>query len=170
MTCSGSHSFSVARLGLEPRCLWPGACAFSTVQYGGEDEGAFWEERVQGPFSVVPPCSHGLCEPRKVTFFPGLPQPQLGLSPPEARVAPHAEEVVTGAGRPAEEVAGEGVGRRVGRLVLLGTACRAGRDRPQKSALPSPVPTPPSLHFPHSFLSLPLSAFPFATLCFFLPQ
>lgn len=171
----------MAKLGLDPRCLWLGACAFSPVRYEGKDEGC--EERTQGPFSVVSLWPWCVWSPGKRPSFLGLPQPQLGLSPQTVGVACHTEEVVTGVGAgvgraPAHRGSGRGSGRvsRWGSWVLLASSWSSGgcgpavpqhpkaRGAPGCFLLPSPfspplLPPSPALTFlfTHSFPSSPFS-------------
>lgn len=102
----------MAELGLKPRYLWPEACAFSAVQLGGGNKGAYREERVQGAFAVVFLAALTFVSPGMGPSS-GLPQPPLDLSPRTAVVASHAEEVVTVTGR-ANGGSGRGRGWRRG--------------------------------------------------------
>ena len=119
----------MAKLGLKPRYLWPEACAFSAVQLGEGDKGAYREDRVQGAFAVVSLVA--------LTFVSsgmgpssGLPQPPLDLSPRTAMVASHAEEVVTVTGR-ASRGRGRGRGWRGGKLGAPGALTGVGCWRPR---------------------------------------
>lgn len=179
MTCSASQSSSVAKLGLKPRYLWLEACAFSVVQLGGGDKGAYPEERVQGAFTVVVLVTLTRVSPG-VGPSSGLPQPPLDLSPRTAVVASHAEEVVMVTGR-ASRGSGRGRGWRRGKLgapgALAGVGCwcprirgaehsggRAGGACQRCSLPPLLLPSTHALFFLFPFLS----AFSFTTFFFFL--
>ena len=131
MTCSASQSSSMAKLGLKPRYLWPEACAFSAVQLGAGDKGAYREERVQGAFTVVSLAALTFVSPG-MGHSSGLPQPPLDLSPRTAVVASHAEEVVTVTGR-VSRGSGRGRGWGGGKLgapgALAGVGCWCPRIR-----------------------------------------
>ena len=185
MTCSASQSSSVAKLGLKPRYLWPEACAFSAVQLGGGEKGAYREERAQGAFAVVVLVTLTLASPGMGPSS-GLPQPPLDLSPRTAVVASHAEEVVTVTGR-AGRGSGRGRGWRPGEAgcpwgpggggLLVPQDPRAlstpvGRREGRVSAAPShPSSRPPRMHSssssPFFLLSPLLHFFPSFSYSFF---